>query len=145
MGSPLSPTLADCFLVYFEKNWLQNCPSDFKTHYYRRCVNDIYFLFTSLEHLEALQNFLNSRHANMFFTIESEKQNRMSFLDEKIIREDKTLTTSVYRELAFNRVYTHFLTTFYHLPISLVLLAHSVIDSSKYSQGRLNYTLSYFL
>ena len=33
MGSPLGLTLANAFLVHFEKNWLQNCPSDFKPHY----------------------------------------------------------------------------------------------------------------
>ena len=44
----------------------------------------------------------------MSFTIESEKQNRMSFLDVQIIREDKTFTTSVYRKATFNGVYTHF-------------------------------------
>ena len=32
VGSPLGLTLADVFLVYFEKNWLQNCPSVFKPH-----------------------------------------------------------------------------------------------------------------
>ena len=86
MGSPLGPTLAIAFLVHFEKNWLQNCPSDFKTYYYRRYVDDIYVLFNSTLHLEAFRNFLNGRHANMSFTIESEKQNRMSFLDVQIIR-----------------------------------------------------------
>ena len=30
MSSPLGPALANAFLVYFEKNWLQNCPSNFK-------------------------------------------------------------------------------------------------------------------
>ena len=81
MGSPLSPALANALLVYFENNWLQNCPSDFKPHYYLRYVDDILVLFTSLEHLEAFQKFVNSRHANMLFTTENEKQNRMSFLD----------------------------------------------------------------
>ena len=42
MGSPLGPTLANAFLVHFEKNWLQNCPSDFKPYYYRRYVDDIF-------------------------------------------------------------------------------------------------------
>ena len=32
VGSPIGPTLANAFLVYFEKNWLQICPSDFKPH-----------------------------------------------------------------------------------------------------------------
>ena len=49
MGSPLRPTLANAFPVHFEKNWLQNCPSDFKPHYYRQCVENIFAAF---------QNFL---------------------------------------------------------------------------------------
>ena len=38
MGSPLGPTLASAFLEHFEKNWLQNCPSVFKPHYYRLTI-----------------------------------------------------------------------------------------------------------
>ena len=53
MGSPLGPTVANAFLVHFEKYWLQNCPSDFKPSYYRRYVDDIFVLFTSPQHLEA--------------------------------------------------------------------------------------------
>ena len=59
MGSPLGPTLANAFLVHFEKNWLQNCPSNFKPHYYRRYVGGIFVLFTSPKHSEAFRNFLN--------------------------------------------------------------------------------------
>ena len=47
MGPHLGPALVNVFLVYFEKNWLQNCPSDFKPRYYRRYVDDIFVLFTS--------------------------------------------------------------------------------------------------
>ena len=110
MGSPLGPTLSNAFLVHFIGllNWLQNYPSDFKPHYYRRYVDDIFVLFTSSKHLEAFRNFLNGQHANMSFTIEHEKQNRMSFLDIAIIREDKTYTTSVYRNPTLSGVYTHF-------------------------------------
>ena len=108
MSSPLGLTLANAFLVHFKENWLQNCPSDFKPHYYWWYVNDIFVLFISPKHLEAFRNLLNSRHANMSFTIEREKQNRMSFLDIAIIREDKTFTTSVYCKPIFSGVYTHF-------------------------------------
>ena len=44
----------------------------------------------------------------MSFTIESEKQNRMFFLDVQIIREDKKFTTFVYHKPNFSGVYTHF-------------------------------------
>ena len=30
MGSPLGPTLANAFLCYYEKKWLDNCPIHFK-------------------------------------------------------------------------------------------------------------------
>ena len=48
----LGLTLANAFLIYFEKNWLENCPSNFKIDYYWQYV-DIFVLFTSQEHLEA--------------------------------------------------------------------------------------------
>ena len=59
MSSPLGSMLANAFLVHFEKNWLQNCPSDFKPHYCRQYVDDIFVLFTSTKHLEVFQNFLD--------------------------------------------------------------------------------------
>ena len=65
MGSPLDPILANAFLVHFGKNWLQNCPSDFKPCYYRRYLDDILVLFTSPQNLEVFRNSLNGRHANM--------------------------------------------------------------------------------
>ena len=68
-------------------------------------IKDIFFLFTSPKHLEALQN---CRHASVSFTTEIEKQNRMSFLDVQIFREYKNFTTSVYRKPTFSGVYTHF-------------------------------------
>ena len=99
--------LANALPAYFETNCLQIGPCNLKTRYLRH-VDYIFVLFTSPEHLEAFQNFLNSRHANMSFTIENEKQNRMSFLHVQIIGEDKTLTTSFYHKPTFGGVYTHF-------------------------------------
>ena len=58
MGSPLGLTLPNAFPVYFEKNWLQNCPPDLEPYYYRQYV-DILLLFTPPKHLEAFRNFLN--------------------------------------------------------------------------------------
>ena len=66
----------------------------------------ICFFFISPEHLEAFQNCLNGRHANMSFAIGNEKQSRMSFLDVQVIREDKTFTKCIYR--TFSGVYKHF-------------------------------------
>ena len=77
----------------------------------------------------------------MSFTIESEKQNRMSFLDAQIICEDKIFTTSVYHKRTFSEISRH-LTVFYHLPISLVLFSHSLIDACKFDLVELNYAMN---
>ena len=142
MGSHLGPTLANAFQVHFEKKWLQNCPSDFKPHYYWRYVDDIFVLFASPKHLEVFQNFLNDRHANMSFTIDSQNQNRMSLLDIQIIREDEAFTTSVYHKPTFSVEFIHILTPFYHLPISFVLPTKSLTNSFEFGQVRLNYTMN---
>ena len=95
------------FFVHFENNCLLNCPSHFNPHYYQRCFDDIFVLFTSPGHSEAFWHFLNGRHANMLFTIENENQNSMAFLDVQIIQEDKVFTTSVYQKPTFSGIYTH--------------------------------------
>ena len=142
MGSHLGPTLANAFQVHFEKKWLQNCPSDFKPHYYWRYVDDIFVLFASPKHLEVFQNFLNDRHANMSFTFDSQNQNRMSLLDIQIIREDEAFTTSVYHKPTFSVEFIHILTPFYHLLIPFVLPTKSLTNSFEFGQVRLNYTMN---
>ena len=47
MGSPLGPILANAFLCFHEQIWLNECTDEFKPAYYRRYVDDIFFvLFT---------------------------------------------------------------------------------------------------
>ena len=88
-------------------NWVQIWPSHFKPHYYWRYGYDIFVLFTTPEHLKAFLNFLHSRHANLSFAIENEKQNRMPFLDVQIICEDKRFTAVLFCKLTFSGIYTH--------------------------------------
>ena len=55
-----------------------------------------------------VQICLFKRHLNISFTVENEKDYRMSFLDVNIIREKDKFTTSVYRKPTFSGIYTHF-------------------------------------
>ena len=105
MGPPLGPALTNPFLVYRKKNWLEHCSLEYRP--YRRYV-DIFVFFNSAQHLKRFHNYLNSRHLNIYFTMENEKDNRMSFLDVNIVREKDKFTTSVYRKPTFSRIYTHF-------------------------------------
>ena len=87
MGSPLGPSLANAFLSYHEKNWLNSCPQGFKPVFYGLYVGDIFVLFKSNDHLKYFQEFLNSCHINMSFSMEKERQNKFCFLDIEVTRE----------------------------------------------------------
>ena len=108
MGSPLGPTLANAFLCYYEKKWLNECPANFRPKYYQRYVDDVFVLFSSLKHVELFRDFMISRHPNINFTFEKEQDNKFPFLDVKITREESRFVTSVYRKPTFSGVYTNF-------------------------------------
>ena len=108
MGSPLGPTLANAFLCFYERKWLEKCPLEFKPVFYRRYVDDIFVLFKSPDHIEKFRNYFNSCHPNMSFSFEKEKNGKMPFLDVEISRENCNFVTTVYRKPTFSGVYTHF-------------------------------------
>ena len=108
MGFSLGPTLANAFLVHREKNWLEHCPLEYRPLYYRRYFDDIFVLFVSAEHFKRFDNYFNSRHLNIFYTIENEKDNRMFFLEVDIIRKKDKFISSVYHKPTFSGIYTHF-------------------------------------
>ena len=56
----------------------------------------------------------------MSFTIETEQNNKLSFLDVNVICEEGKFITSAYRKLTFSGVYT-LLKAFYLIPTKLVL------------------------
>ena len=53
MGSPLSSALGNIFMRSFENKWLKDCPLGLKPVFYRRYVDDIFTLFSSLDHAES--------------------------------------------------------------------------------------------
>ena len=107
MVSPLDPTLANAFLVYHVENWLEHCPLEYRSLYYRRYIDNIFVFFNSGEHLKQFQIYLNFCHLIISFTIENEKD-KMSFLDVKVIREKSKFATSFYRKQTFSGIYTRF-------------------------------------
>ena len=108
MGSPLGPTLANVFLCHHEKKWLNDCPNNFKPVFYKRYVDDIFVLFKKSEHVQLFVNYMNSKHKNISFSYETEKDGAMPFLDVNIFREKGKFVTNVYRKETFTGVYTNF-------------------------------------
>ena len=108
MGSPLGPTLANVFLCHYEKIWLNECPSQFETVVYKRCVDNILVPFKSKEHLKLFVNYMNSKHRNIKLTFETEDSNNFLFLDVKITRQTKRFVTSIFRKATFSVVFTNY-------------------------------------
>ena len=75
MGSALGPTLANAFLFYYEKAWLDNCPIHYKPVIYKRYVGDIFVLFSSKEHLQLFVKYMNKQHKCLKFPSQAENNN----------------------------------------------------------------------
>ena len=108
MGSPLGLTLANIFLCYHKSNWLKDCSKDLKPVYYKRYV-DIFVLFNKPEHAQFFLEYMDKKHKNMKFSIETEMNRSLSFLDVKIFQENDKFVTSVFRKETFSGVYTNFI------------------------------------
>ena len=70
--------------------------------FYGRNVDDIFVRFKSNDHLKYFQEFLNSCHINMSFSVETERQTKFSFLDVEVIREQGKFSTTIYRKATFS-------------------------------------------
>ena len=108
MGSPLGPALANIFMCNFESKWLRDCPNYIRPVFYRRYVDDIFALFSSLDHANKFKGHLSTKHPNINVSIENEKDGCLPFLDVNIFRENEKFATNVYRKKTFSRVSTNF-------------------------------------
>ena len=91
-----------------ESKWLRNCHNDFKPVFYRRYVDDIFALLSSPDHTDKFKEYLSSKHPNINFSIEKEKDGCLPFLDVNIFRENEKFATNIYRKKTFSGVYTNF-------------------------------------
>ena len=87
MDSPLGPTLANSFLCYQEKRWLDKWLEEFRPVFHRWHVDNIFLLFRKENHLKLFLNYLNLSHKNVKFTSKKNPNNKLSFLDIKISRD----------------------------------------------------------
>ena len=108
MGSPLGPTLANSFLCYYEEEWLDSFPIQFKYKKYKRYVDDTFVLFLSTEHLQLFVDYMKKQHKCIKYTSEAEHDNSFLFLNIKITHHNQKFKASVYRKATFSGVLTHY-------------------------------------
>ena len=106
--SLLGPMLANAFLCHFEKQWLSECFPDILSKVLKRYADDIFAMFLCQSHLKDFMNYMNTKHPNIKFTLEFEKNYSFSFLDVRIKRSNNQLVTSVFCKATFSGVYINF-------------------------------------
>ena len=106
MGSPLAPILANFFIGYHEKGWISNYNYG-GLLYYKRYVDDIFAIFENKDHAVSFYSHINRQHSNINFTIETEKNCKLSFLDVLVCNKPN-LITSVYRKPTYTGLLTNF-------------------------------------
>lgn len=108
MGSSLGPALANAFLCHYESNWIDDCPLSYAPLFFARYVDDIFVLLRSRQDVIELTKYLSSKHSNISFTCEEERNNILPFLDVNVIRETNRFSSTVHRKATFSGVYTNF-------------------------------------
>ena len=107
VGSPLRPVLANLFMGYHEKIWLEQ----FKTCevvLYRRYVDDIICLLACEKDAYDFFTFLNSSHPNIKFTFEKKKDNKIALLGMSINKTNHSFWTNMFRKSMSFGLHTNF-------------------------------------
>ena len=108
MGSPLGPVLANLFMGVHEAEWLRCYPEEGPL-FYRRYVDDILCVFNSAGQAQKFLDYLNTKHPNIKFTSEGEKDGVMAFLDVFISRDlEGNPMTTTYRKPTNTGLLTNF-------------------------------------
>jgi hypothetical protein len=99
MGTPVTGTIADIVLQYYQQLILKHMPETKAIIYYNRYVDDILIIFNSTNtSQEQITNTINPIHSNLAFTLTRENNNRINFLDLLFIKNKNKLETDIYRK-----------------------------------------------
>ena len=102
MGSPLGPTIANIFMSNFEEKVFDSYEGNLPI-FYRRYIDDVFAVFNDYDDCQLFLEYMNNQNDNIKFTLETENEDCLPFLDVMITREcDGSVSTSVYRKPNFS-------------------------------------------
>ena len=107
-----------------EKLWIENFQGT-PPSYYRRYVDDIFSVFNNSFEAKEFFNYINTRHPNIKFTMETEVNKIIPFLDVLIDNSQNFLKTSTYHKSTYSGVllnYTSFTSRFYKIGLIKCLI-----------------------
>ena len=100
MGSPLAPILANLYFRDFETLRILSQNFPFKFKFYYRYMDDLFFVFNENYNQEDITNYFNQQDQYLKFTIETESEDSLQFLDMQVVRKLGVLETRWYRKLS---------------------------------------------
>ena len=96
IGSPVSAVIANIFMEDFEEHAIAS--AIYKPKIWKRYVDDT-FTILDRDQVDGFLQHLNNQQPTIHFTMETDKDNSIPFLDTSVIRDSNgLLTTSVYRK-----------------------------------------------
>ena len=106
MGNPLSPVLSNLYMEFFESRILCNILPPNVIWY--RYVDDIICIWPLEENVNNFLTNLNDLVPSIKFTMESENDSSLPFLDCMIHRVDKTFKFNIFRKATNVSAYVHY-------------------------------------
>ena len=91
-------------MTNFEEKWISNIPCN-RLLCWKRYVDDTFTLVRCTNDAISFMHYLNSKHPNIKFTNEIEKDNELSFLDLLISNENNKFKTTIFRKKTFTGLY----------------------------------------
>jgi formyltetrahydrofolate hydrolase len=99
MGSPISGLIAEIFLQHYEQDLIKNSLDSRIITFYNRYVDDIIIIHDqNRTNANDIQKCMNKIHKDLQFKVTEEKDNKISFLDLLINRENNSLSIDIYRK-----------------------------------------------
>ncbi|XP_058045388.1 P2Y purinoceptor 1 isoform X3 [Ahaetulla prasina] len=129
MGSPLSPVIANLYMEHFETQALEK--SDHKPKLWLRYVDDTFIIWPhGKEKLDNFLTHLNSLHPKIQFTMETEVNNQLPFLDVLVYRKPNgSLGHTIYQKKTHTNRYLHALS--HHHPAQINSVVKTLISRTK--------------
>ena len=93
--SPFSPVIANIYMEHFEDTALRTAPLQ-PTHWLRYVCDTFVIWPQGQDELQRFHDHINQQHPNIQFTIEEEREGKLTFLDVVITRSPDGLSTSMY-------------------------------------------------
>ncbi|XP_071505303.1 uncharacterized protein [Diadema antillarum] len=107
MGSPVSAVIANLYMEFFEEQALKTCPPNCAPRVWKRYVDDT-FIITARSSANDLLEHMNAQQPSIRFTMETESDERIAFLDTLVHRDTEgRLTTTVIAHTLRQRLEKH--------------------------------------